>query len=115
MALQLYTVPQVTTIHEFSYKMDGHTTGVLYIMDSTEHGNLCAFRSESTGLESPWHGSWSGIPAEHLLMQFDYAGRPHKAAFKWAHVQYRQVWSEFQGDDHMNRRIQMTKIGIWTM
>ena len=113
MALQLF-VPKVT-VHEFKYKMDGNTTGELYIMESTEHGKLCSFRSAATGLESPWHGSWSGSPEGRMLMKFDYNGRPHKAAFKWAQVEYRQVWGEFQSEDYMDRRIQMAKIGTWTL
>ena len=118
MELQLYIPPQeVTTVYEFNYQMDGRTTGKLYLMESSEHGNLCALRSAETGLETPWHGTWSGNPSERsrMLMHFDYKGRPHQASFNWAQVQYRQQWGEFQGDDYMNRRIQMTNLATWTL
>ena len=117
--LQQSVAPQevttvVTTVDEFLYKMDGLTVGKLYIMESTEFGNLCAFRSAGTRCETPWHGSWFGIPAEALLMNFDYKGRPHQASYKWAQVEYRPEWGEFQGVDYMNRRIQMRHVETWT-
>ena len=117
--LQQSVAPQevttvVTTVNEFSYT-DGVTLGKLYIMESTELGNLCAFRSAETRCETPWHGSWFGIPAERLLMNFDCKGRPHQAPYKWAQVEYRQEWGEFQGVDYMNRRIRMRNVGTWTL
>ena len=119
MELQQSVAPQevttvVTTVDEFLYKMDGLTVGKLYIMESTEYDNLCALRYAGTRCEAPWHGSWFGIPAERLLMNLDCKGRPHQAPYKWAQVEYRQEWGEFQGVDYMNRRIQMRHVETWT-
>ena len=95
-------------VHEFDYRMDGITTGTLFLLDSTRHDRLIAFESAHTCLKTPWHGSWEGGP-EQLELNFDFPGRPEKAAFKWAQVTYRPEWCEHQGDDYMNRRIQMKK------
>ena len=96
-------------VHQFEYKMDGDITGTLSLLDSPRHDRLVAFESSRTGRKTPWHGSWSGFEGEPIKINFDFLGRPEKAAFKWAHVQYRQTWDEHQGDDHMNRRIQMKR------
>ena len=109
-------------VHQFDYKMDGSTTGTLFLLASPRRDRLIAFETTRVCLMTPWHGSWSGYePArkamsqhpEQLRLNFDFRGRPDKAAFKWAHVAYRPAWGEYQGDDYMNRRIQMKRTMTW--
>ena len=74
------------TVHEFNYKMDGVTMGTLFLPDSSRHDRPIAFEStQAPGHTTPWHGSWHGHVSEQPTCYFDYLGRPHKAAFKWAH------------------------------
>ena len=125
--LAIVPIDRQMIVREFAYWMEGHFMGRLYTLDSPDRSPLLAFKSETTGLRTDWHGSWTCGAADTMLIHFDYAGHENKARDKCCQVFYRpmhfdlrgadykymRVHAELHGGDYMIRLVQMKLIRIW--
>ena len=88
-------------ITQFHYAMDGSYTSDLFF--SHGQSRQVSWKSQVTGLSTPWHGTWSLEPGNILFVQFDYLGKS-KQKFTQIHL------PTLVGRDYLQRRIVIKRV-----